>query len=1537
MSAPSSPPISHPFAASPAAISPPAPPLRLGSFNVGLSFVRKLPSILARCSQLALDAVALQEIGDPALLSNRFNPYLLAYAAGPSVHQAGVGLLLSMSLAPRIRDYKRSATGRLVGAVLQLDAGQHMLLVSAYMPSGLDHVAAGSDRLELARKLYAELLQWSAGMQQVVVMGDLNETLTPLDRLPRPPPRLAVAAASSPIHALVAEGFTDAWRHMHPSAEKQPGFTHQRDTPRPSRSRIDYIWFKGFHAAALQRACIDTSLRSLSQHHLLWVQLQPPRAAPPCTTPLLQLRLPNLRAACKELKEEFVEKLERELEKLQLLDDSADDHSADRLSSRAAALTQLVHRCAFVIFPLTGAAPFQSGNVLQLQQQRTSLTRVLRVAEDIVSSAATVRLAGDCLTHSPEWRRLWRQCRQHGVQWHCDAWYGGDPCAWVAETRAMLASTRRAIRKEQQRMQRHAREPLDVSPAAAVQRMLKSDALPSHLLSVVNQHGELTSSAEDLEAVMVDHFTSVFAMPPADPAPLDPAPPPMLFDKESVQREWYEGLMAPMREQELIEAMADAHLVSSPGEDQVSTGLWKIALHGSEALLSLVARLFSDCLHTSCFPSCWKTSVIVPLIKNDKKERTMSNVRPISLQSCLGKLFMKVLAHRLGRIFAQFPILNVAQRGFVHGGCIHKCIDELLDAWDCSRQRKSELYTLFYDIKEAYDSVQRDKLTRAMRRLRMPEAFIDVIADSLTGLSSRVRTAYGMSAPFDVQRSLRQGCPLAPLLFVVLMDALHDGLERNPFTGEQHGLVLRLPDGASESLPSLGYADDTNALTNTLAALRTQNDWVHYFMRFNSLRLNHAKCELVGRGPDGSPLSAGAAAAAGILVEGQPLAPVAHNAPIRYLGVQCRFDGSSDAQRDKIRGAIGLVTRVINKFSVSMERASYIFNVFLLPTIELGLRYVHGQGSTQFLKDCDRLLVGCIKYAVGSSVRLSHSAVALALRFTLPSWLETAVKVSELFIRMNSVQCRWGRLGRALYRQSLPSVLDDTSSIPRKDQASRMVRAAALAVRTLQWKLQLAEEPRNAASRTQHLFDVAPVGLFPPSTSNCNVQLAPSGGAIALHQDHWSGWGASAQPECVHVYTDGSHEASSTPHPTSSWAVTVGDEWLDDNFAGVPDEAQLAAQPAHAGGATMLGASILCTRGIYPAELQAIARSLAMFPSSCKLHVHTDSRGALAGITAYEHECNERRRLRMAARPLLQLIHSLIAKREQAGGSYTIEHVKAHSDNTDVHSVGNRLSDFQANRARLRPDRPRPLSLQELPLDRCEHRMCVWQELGRGPMLIDDPRRAALAQLKAQAQARWEARSAIDDQGYIAGPGLRELGRVILPMGWPELDSTFVHVATNSIQFIVDAAGTPASAVVQLSCPHAPCGGSILTLAHLLECQWQPARRFRGRLRHHIVATLTQLAPWTQRWRDANGGLRLRQLLQTLFPVSASASAAERTRHLVRAMCGAFSRAQENTAGRALDCPSAELSRDIFAQMRLRCLERIHRFYDRIRQATAID
>lgn len=229
----------------------------------------------------------------------------------------------------------------------------------------------------------------------------------------------------------------------------------------------------------------------------------------------------------------------------------------------------------------------------------------------------------------------------------------------------------------------------------------------------------------------------------------------------------------------------------------------------------------------------------------------------------------------------------------------------------------------------------------------------------------------------------------------------------------------------------------------------------------------------------------------------------------------------------------------------------------------------------------------------------------------------------------------------------------------------------------------------------------------------------------------------------MHVYTDGSHNADSAPIPTSSWAVAVQDCWLDDNFARLPtDEQQL--NTGVIGGSTLIGASIGVTSGIYPAELQAITRALAAFPLSCSLHIHTDSEAAIAGIRAYSEEITSRHRLRMAARPLLQLIDHQLGQRKDAGGVVQFEHVRAHTAAADTHSVGNRLADFKANTVRARPQTATPATLKELPLSECEHRLTVWTQLGEGAQVIDDIRRTAIVQLKARHLQRWQGKPLSD-------------------------------------------------------------------------------------------------------------------------------------------------------------------------------------------------
>ena len=81
-----------------------------------------------------------------------------------------------------------------------------------------------------------------------------------------------------------------------------------------------------------------------------------------------------------------------------------------------------------------------------------------------------------------------------------------------------------------------------------------------------------------------------------------------------------------------------------------------------------------------------------------------------------------------------------------------------------------------------------------LERFEFPEEAIAYVTSSLWSSKSCVVTADGPSEPFDVLSSVRQGDPLAPLIFILVLDALHCGLD---CTHAQGRVKERHPSGTS--------------------------------------------------------------------------------------------------------------------------------------------------------------------------------------------------------------------------------------------------------------------------------------------------------------------------------------------------------------------------------------------------------------------------------------------------------------------------------------------------------------------------------------------------------------------------------------------------------------------------------------------------------------------------------------------------------------------------------------------------------------------
>ena len=82
-----------------------------------------------------------------------------------------------------------------------------------------------------------------------------------------------------------------------------------------------------------------------------------------------------------------------------------------------------------------------------------------------------------------------------------------------------------------------------------------------------------------------------------------------------------------------------------------------VVLKNCEPELSyIVAELFNKCLKESCFPDCWKVSLVVPVFKNVGERPTVKSYCTVSLLSVVSKVFEKLVNNHLEKcgLFSDF-------------------------------------------------------------------------------------------------------------------------------------------------------------------------------------------------------------------------------------------------------------------------------------------------------------------------------------------------------------------------------------------------------------------------------------------------------------------------------------------------------------------------------------------------------------------------------------------------------------------------------------------------------------------------------------------------------------------------------------------------------------------------------------------------------------------------------------------------------------------------------------------------------------------
>ncbi|CAF4751217.1 unnamed protein product [Pieris macdunnoughi] len=200
---------------------------------------------------------------------------------------------------------------------------------------------------------------------------------------------------------------------------------------------------------------------------------------------------------------------------------------------------------------------------------------------------------------------------------------------------------------------------------------------------------------------------------------------------------------------------------------------------------------------------------------NTKNPKKCNDYRTISLMSHVLKLFLKVIHNR---IYSKCEsTLSCTQFGFRSGlgtrdalfgyqVLIQRCLD-----------MNRDLFVCFVDYEKAFDNVRHGKMMEILQRIGLDYKGCCFIKNLYWKQSANIRVNSKHSSYIEIQRGVRQGCILSPLLFNLYADAIFSEALDNC----HHGIAIN-----GKLLNNLRCADDTILIAESLEGLQKKSKYM---------------------------------------------------------------------------------------------------------------------------------------------------------------------------------------------------------------------------------------------------------------------------------------------------------------------------------------------------------------------------------------------------------------------------------------------------------------------------------------------------------------------------------------------------------------------------------------------------------------------------------------------------------------------------------------------------------------------------------------
>ena len=270
--------------------------------------------------------------------------------------------------------------------------------------------------------------------------------------------------------------------------------------------------------------------------------------------------------------------------------------------------------------------------------------------------------------------------------------------------------------------------------------------------------------------------------------------------------------------------------LKSPGLDGLPKELYAFAFQ-------YIGKSFVEMLNNSWEEGILAQSKRVGLITLMCKDFSQSDKinfwRPISLLNTDYKILSKLISLRLSKVIAD--IVHADQTCSIPGRYIHDNVHLIWNLIEYANDKNMSAAIISLDQSKAFDRVSHEYLFKVLSKFGFGPQFISLVKLLYNDISSSVLVNGFISDKFPVLQSVRQGCSLSPLLYVLCMEPFANRIHMDPMiTG------ISLP-GTFIPCKISQYDDDTNLFISDTESVRKILIIVELYEFASGAKLNKSK------------------------------------------------------------------------------------------------------------------------------------------------------------------------------------------------------------------------------------------------------------------------------------------------------------------------------------------------------------------------------------------------------------------------------------------------------------------------------------------------------------------------------------------------------------------------------------------------------------------------------------------------------------------------------------------------------------------------